>query len=621
MTRTTFWVLAPLLAMAQLAQAQVPGGAFTTTTVDGASGTGRYAAVATGTDGLPLIAYRGFPVTLTVARCEDPACSRATRTAVPTFPIGTLLDISIAIGADGLPLISYRTGFALEVVHCNDTTCTSATTMSLPAFGLGTALTIGADGLGLVAYHDDTFGLKVAHCKDTACTAATTAVVDALGGQWHSVAIGRDGLPLISYDSSSARGVRVAHCDDLACSSSSIATIDDSAGRDTSMVTGLDGFALVSYSAEGALRVFHCSNATCTSGTRTTLDHAGIQTSVTLGADGRAIVSYLSPDFLLKVARCKDPACAGADTAVIGPGGFPVSKTSITIGGDGAPFVAYACCGSGSNDHLNAAHQAPRGDFNADGRQDLVWRRDGSGENLLWLMNGVSLTSSVLTDPSTVADPSWGIVGTGDFNADARSDLLWRHAGSGENVVWFLNGVDLVGGEFTTPPSLADTRWQMAGTGDFDRDGRPDILWRHATSGENVLWYMNGTVLASGTFLTPSSLPDNAWKVGGTGDFTRDGWPDILWHHQGSGQLVVWSMNGAVLTSGTFTDPPALPDVSWSVAAVGDYNVDGRPDIVWRNQGSGQTVVWLMNGATLVSGTFTNPGTFPDTNWRLVGPR
>jgi hypothetical protein len=31
--------------------------------------------------------------------------------------------------------------------------------------------------------------------------------------------------------------------------------------------------------------------------------------------------------------------------------------------------------------------------------------------------------------------------------------------------------------------------------------------------------------------------------------------------------------------------------------------------------------VWFMNGATLTSGTFTNPSTFPDTNWKLVGPR
>ena len=182
-----------------------------------------------------------------------------------------------------------------------------------------------------------------------------------------------------------------------------------------------------------------------------------------------------------------------------------------------------------------------------------------------------------------------------------------------------MNGVNLVSGTFTTP--LADTRWQVGGTGDFDRDGRPDILWRHGQSGQNVLWYMNGTELASGTFLTPASLPDVNWKVAGTGDFNRDGQTDILWHHQVSGQVVLWYMNGSVLTSGTFTDPPALPDTRWGIAAVGDYNSDGAPDLVWHNTVSGQAVVWFMNGATLTSGTFTNPSVFPDTNWKLVGPR
>jgi hypothetical protein len=54
---------------------------------------------------------------------------------------------------------------------------------------------------------------------------------------------------------------------------------------------------------------------------------------------------------------------------------------------------------------------------------------------------------------------------------------------------------------------------------------------------------------------------------------------------------------------------------------VGDYNADDRPDIVWRHQASGQIVVWFMDYAVMTSGTFTNPSAVPDQNWRLVGPR
>jgi len=43
--------------------------------------------------------------------------------------------------------------------------------------------------------------------------------------------------------------------------------------------------------------------------------------------------------------------------------------------------------------------------------------------------------------------------------------------------------------------------------GDFDSNGRTDILWRHEVSGQNVVWSMDGAVRQSGTFTTPSTLP------------------------------------------------------------------------------------------------------------------
>jgi hypothetical protein len=263
----------------------------------------------------------------------------------------------------------------------------------------------------------------------------------------------------------------------------------------------------------------------------------------------------------------------------------------------------------------------PRGDFSGDGRPDLVWRHDSSGQIAVWFMNGVTLVTGTFTDPPVLADAGWRIVGTNDFNGDGRTDLLWRHADSGQNVVWFMNGVTLVSGTATTPGALADVAWQMVGTGDFDLDARPDILWRHAASGENVLWYMNGTVLSGGAFLTPAALADTRWTMAGVADFNRDGRQDILWHHATSGEAVLWYMNGSVLVGGTFTDPPGLSDVGWRMVAVGDYNGDGTPDIVWRHRVSGQNVVWFMDDATLVSVTFTSPSTLADVAWKLVGPR
>ena len=80
--------------------------------------------------------------------------------------------------------------------------------------GEWTSIAIGTDGLGLISYFDrPNLDLKVAHCTNTACTTAATATVDNGGnvGQFTSVAIGTDGLGLISYYDATNGDLKVAH--------------------------------------------------------------------------------------------------------------------------------------------------------------------------------------------------------------------------------------------------------------------------------------------------------------------------------------------------------------------------------------------------------------------------
>jgi hypothetical protein len=263
-----------------------------------------------------------------------------------------------------------------------------------------------------------------------------------------------------------------------------------------------------------------------------------------------------------------------------------------------------------------------RGDFNGDNKTDILWRHATSGQNVLWFMNGSTLVSGTFTTPSALTDTRWKMVGTHDFNADLKSDILWRHDTSGENVVWFMNGSVLTSGTFTTPSALSDVNWKMAGTGDFNADGKPDIAWRHQVAGQIVVWFMNGTVLTSGTFTTPSTF-NTAYDLVGVADFSSpsDGKPDFLWRNQTTGDNLVWFMNGTTMIGSQTTT--SLPDAGWRASATGDYSVpaDGFNDIVWRHSTSGQNVMWFMNGATLVSGSFTNPAVFADNDWKIVGPR
>ena len=40
---------------------------------------------------------------------------------------------------------------------------------------------------------------------------------------------------------------------------------------------------------------------------------------------------------------------------------------------------------------------------------------------------------------------------------------------------------------------------------------------------------------------------------------------------------------------------------NWVVQAVGDFNGDGKADILWRQNGTGNASIWLMNGGTVLA--------------------
>src|SRR5256712_62416 len=111
-----------------------------------------------------------------------------------------------------------------------------------------------------------------------------------------------------------------------------------------------------------------------------------------------------------------------------------------------------------------------------------------------------------------------------DFNADCKSDILWRNAATGENYIFFLNGLTIASeGSLRT---VADPNWTVAGTGDFNGDGKADILWRNAATGENYVFFLNGLTIASEGFLR--TVTAGTWQVKGIGDFNGDGKADIL---------------------------------------------------------------------------------------------
>ncbi len=264
---------------------------------------------------------------------------------------------------------------------------------------------------------------------------------------------------------------------------------------------------------------------------------------------------------------------------------------------------------------------AKPGDFTQDGNIDILFRNQITGENRVWQMNDLNRIADLATNPAVLSDLNWRIQGTNDYNNDGHTDVVWRHAVSGKNVVWFMNQTTRTSGTFTNPDTLPSTGWQIVGTGHFDGDGLPDLLWRNSASGRNTVWLMSGVTRLLGTFTTPDTQAPS-WRVGGVADFDGDQDSDILWQDDVTGDLEVWFMAGTVRVDVAAISPQLPPSKvgSWLVQAASDLNNDGWPDLIWRNTNSGRITVWHMNGVNRIDGAFTNPS-LQSLDWKIVGPR
>jgi len=293
--------------------------------------------VAIGTDGNPHVTFGGHPVTL--VRCNDRHCAGNDETVQEingTFCGAGRSDVTIT--ADGYPIVSQPNGGCVEagrlnVADCSDPSCLAAATshtFDIAGTGQFSSIAIGTDGLPVVSYYDGTNGdLKVLHCNDRSCdgTDDTLSIVASAGdvGQYTSLAIGTNGNPVIAYYDVTNHDLKVARCNDRACAggNETLSTVDSAGdvGEFASLAIGANGNPVIAYykRSTGDLRVARCNDPACAGGneTRSTVaatGDVGQHASIGLGLDGRpAVAFYDATTQDLRIARCNDAACAGGN--------------------------------------------------------------------------------------------------------------------------------------------------------------------------------------------------------------------------------------------------------------------------------------------------------------------
>ncbi len=245
-------------------------------------------------------------------------------------------------------------------------------------------------------------------------------------------------------------------------------------------------------------------------------------------------------------------------------------------------------------------------DLNGDGREDLVHAVQGRDYVHTWLSRGDgTFTVGTFRPWSGYAIPNgeWRVV---DLDGDGRSDLV--HVVAGNDIVhtWRSNG----NGTFRVGTFRPWAGYAMPNglwlTGDLNGDGRGDLV--HAVRGADYVhtWLSRG----DGTFGVGSfrpwagyAIPNGEWRVL---DFDGDGRSDIVHIVAGNDIVHTWRSNGnGTFGVGTFRPWPgyAMPNGLW---LTGDFDGDGREDLVHAVQGSNVAHTWLSNGnGTFRVGTFS----------------
>jgi FG-GAP-like repeat len=245
------------------------------------------------------------------------------------------------------------------------------------------------------------------------------------------------------------------------------------------------------------------------------------------------------------------------------------------------------------------------GDFNGDRSDDILWENT-SRQLAIWQMSKLTQVTTIY--PRSDYGPDAAIQGVGDFDGDGASDILRRDT-YGVLSIWFKgNPYDPMYPAAHPSYHNLNTRepvgqeWRVVGVGDFNGDGRSDILWRRSTDGQVGIWHMAGGVRASDIY-PGQGVPTLLWTIAGVGDFDADGRADILWR-DASGAVAIWlsgEAERAVYPS--YGNGGAPFNLAWQIQGAADYNSDGRTDILWRHK-NGQLAIWFMAGGRFLGDAY-----------------
>jgi hypothetical protein len=209
------------------------------------------------------------------------------------------------------------------------------------------------------------------------------------------------------------------------------------------------------------------------------------------------------------------------------------------------------------------------GDFNRDGIKDLGIAGDNSRVyTLLGVGNGTFLKQPVITLTADTLFVDGSDIDIADLNGDAIQDLVVAIPTNGSRTAILIGNGDgtFQAARILTESGLRVPQYQVIA--DFNRDGFQDLALALANGTNGLFEILNGN--GDGTFDAPLlyMAPPPLSSVGGgtlvTGDFNRDGRPDIALPIVGANPALA----GLVNSTGSISVAPAYGSVTATPSTV-----------------------------------------------------
>jgi hypothetical protein len=248
------------------------------------------------------------------------------------------------------------------------------------------------------------------------------------------------------------------------------------------------------------------------------------------------------------------------------------------------------------------------GDFNRDGRPDLVVAENSSRSSIFSFYRGLG-DGTFSPAVTTASNFPIGYLIAGDFNGDGKLDLFAGSSGNGEGGI--ATGLTFLGngaGHFMQHEDFSgggDFPGAAAATADLNGDGILDIVYTGEIGGQYTMFIHLGN--GDGSFTRKTSM-DIGFTEGATdiGDFNHDGKVDLAVQSTlNGGGVSIFLGNG----DGTFHSASSLPGSGSPVVA--DINGDGNLDVLTEKSvllGDG------TGGFTVLSAQLATPMTLGDFN-------